>query len=111
MQTHEDSDAGNELRKRFMDQLQAKAERMVAEGKSKIAGGDLKEEPLAEWKCKENGMWIRHMPDDEHDIIRVSVGGGDHLPVTMNYCTIRGTVGQAIQMLEKAIVALRSCPD
>lgn len=48
---------------------------------------------------------------DEQGILRISVGGGDHLPVTLNYCTIRGSVGDCIKMLEMALDALRDSPE
>jgi len=51
------------------------------------------------------------MPDDEHGILRISVGGGDSTPVQLNYCTVRGGVGRCINLLEQAIAALRECPE
>ena len=108
MQTHENN---SHDREEFMRLLTEKANRMMQEKQSTITAGKSDEQPLAEWKCHANGMWVRHMPDDEHGVLRISVGGGKHLPVTLNYCTIRGTVGQCIDMLEMAIVALRECPE
>ena len=51
------------------------------------------------------------MPDDEHGVLRMSIGGGDNLPVTLNYCVVRGGIGQCIELLEKALKALRECPE
>jgi hypothetical protein len=42
---------------------------------------------------------------------RLSIGGGEHLPVTLNYVVVRGKIGQCIDLLEKALVALRECPE
>lgn len=101
MQTHNDGDANYNS---FIEQLRNRADKAIANGESKIAGGDEGERALAVWKAK-NGFYCRHMPNDSQDIVRISVGGGDHLPTTMNY------VGQCIDMLEKAIAALRQCPE
>ena len=104
MHTHEDSSHS----RAWISSLKEKMERMTAEKQNAIAGPE--DIPLAAWKSKANGMYVRHMPDDEHGVVRVSVGGGDTTPVTLNYCTIRGTVGQSIKLLEMAIVALREAP-
>lgn len=48
---------------------------------------------------------------DPQGILRLSIGGGEHLPVTMNYVVVRGKIGQCIELLEKALVALRECPE
>ena len=104
MQTHDDADA----RREFLDRLRDKANRMTAAGTNQITAGKAEEKPLAEWKF--GGVFVRHMPDDEHGVLRISAGGGDHTPVPLNYCTIRGSVGDCIQLLEKAIVALRAAP-
>lgn len=103
MQTHYDQSH----RSQFLAELQGRADKAQQAGVSKIASEG---EPLAVWKA-ENGMYVQHMPDDEQGILRISVGGGDHLPVTLNYCTIRGKVGECIKLLGMAIEALRQCPE
>ena len=85
-------------------------DRMGATGSSAITAGELNEEAICEWKAK-NGMHCRKMPDDEHGVLRISIGGGEHLPVTLNYCVIRGKTSQCIDLLEKALKALRECPE
>lgn len=106
MQTHFD----NQHRQTFMDQLRERADKAKDAAASTITAGAAGEQPLAAWKAS-NGIHCRHMPDDEQGILRISVGGGDHLPVTLNYVTVRGKVGDCIALLQKAIDALRECPE
>lgn len=108
MQTHENSNHG--LRDTFLQALREKADKMGARGTSSITAGELNEEPVCEWKGS-NGIHCRKMPDDEHGVLRISIGGGEHLPVTLNYCVARGGIGQCIELLEKSLVALRECPE
>lgn len=105
MQTHMNDDAIE-----FVRSLQSKAARMTEDGKSTIAGGAPNESPICEWHAN-NNVFCRKMPDDEHGILRISVGGGDSTPVQLNYCIVRGGVGHCIALLEKAIAALRECPE
>lgn len=104
--THEDSshDGG------FIQRLRERAELAERAAASTIAAGSSVEQELGSWKAS-NGIHCRHMPDDEQGILRLSIGGGDHLPQKMNYVVIRGKVGQCIELLEKALVALRECPE
>lgn len=108
MQTHDDTNHG--LRDRFLDQLRNRADAAEKAAASLSAAGGPGEEPLGAWKAS-NGMHVKHMPDDEQGILRISAGGGENLPVTMNYLVIRGPVGQCIDLLEKALVALRESPE
>ena len=108
MQTH--GDDNHSLRGQFLQALREKADRMGAKGTSSITAGELNEEPICEWQGS-NGVHCRKMPDDEHGVLRISVGGGEHLPVTLNYCVIRGGTGQCIELLERALKALRECPE
>ena len=106
MQTHEDIQHTND----FMQRLRDRAAKAQDDKTSQITTGKPGEQELGSWKAS-NGLHVKHMPDDEQGILRISVGGGDKLPVTMNYLTIRGRVGDCIALLEKAIVALRECPE
>lgn len=106
MQTHYD----NQHDLDFLEKLRGRADAAEKAKASLITVGQLDEPLLGKWKAT-NGMHVRHMPDDEQGILRISCGGGDHLPVTMNYMTIRGPVSQCIDLLEKALVALRECPE
>lgn len=105
MQTHRDEQHRANLEKAFMDRLKKRAEQ--DKGRSQITAGTDTEEPLAWWVHGE--VHVKHMPDDEQGILRISIGGG-HTPVPLNYCVIRGGVGQCIELLEKAIKALRAAP-
>lgn len=100
MQTHEDFQHSS-----FMERLKQRAEQ--AKGRSKITAGTDDEEPLAKWK--HGDIHVKHLPDDEQGILRISIGGGQ-TPVPLNYCVIRGGVGQCIELLKKAIEALRAAP-
>lgn len=104
--THENSSHSSG----FIERLQQRADLAERAAASTIAAGASVEEELGAWKAS-NGIHCRHMPDDEQGILRLSIGGGDHLPAKMNYLVIRGKVGQCIELLEKALVALRECPE
>lgn len=106
MQTHYDDQHSRD----FMEKLRQRAAEGQKSNASQITTGKPGEEPLARWKAS-NGMHVTHMPDDEQKILRVSCGGGDNLPVRMEYLTIRGPVGDCIALLEKAIAALRESPE
>lgn len=103
MQTHADD------QHKFMLELRRRAEESMKNRQSEITTGEPEEKPLASWKS--NGLQVVHMPDDKQGILRISIGGGDHLPAVVNYCTIRGKVGQCIGLLERAIAALKDCPE
>jgi hypothetical protein len=106
MQTHEDM---NHNYKEFLKRLEKRAANMVRDKQSEITAGKEDENPLAVWKS--HGIQCVHMPDDEQGILRISVGGGNEMPISFNYCTIRGGVGPCIALLERAIKALRNAPD
>jgi hypothetical protein len=105
MQTHSDSQHS-----RFIDRLRERAEKAQRASASTIAAGKGNEPPLVSWKGA-NGFHCARLPEDEQGILRLSIGGGDHLPVTLNYLTYRGDTGQCIALLEKALAALRECPE
>lgn len=107
MQTHDD--LNHSLRSDFMNRLRDRADSAVENKTSQITTGKDGEEALAKWKHK--GVFVTHMPDDEQGILRISAGGGFNIPVKLNYCTIRGSVGQCIQLLEKVIEALKKSPE
>ena len=103
-QTHEDQTHG------FLEVLRDRAAKAEKAAASVIAAGEKDEQELGSWKAS-SGVHCRHLPDDPQGILRLSIGGGDHLPVTMNYVVVRGKIGQCIDLLEKALVALRECPE
>jgi hypothetical protein len=104
MQTHGDSEHN------FIAKLRERAAKANTAAASVIAAGEKDEQELGSWKAS-NGVYCRHLPDDPQGILRLSIGGGEHLPVTMNYVVVRGKIGQCIELLEKALVALRECPE
>ena len=105
MQSHRDSDFSSS---NWLKSLEEKAARMKAAGQSKITGGDDGEECLAEWQHKR--VHVRHMPEDEHGVLRISVGGGTDTPVELNYCVFRGNRGHCIDLLRKALKAMEAGP-
>ena len=106
MQTHHDDQHADD----FTSRLRERAAKAQRDGTAGITAGKQGEVELANWKGS-NGVHVSHMPDDEQGVLRISIGGGDHLPVTLNYLTVRGPVGQCIDLMEKALVALRECPE
>lgn len=107
MQTHDDNT--HTQIDRFLEELHRRAEKSKESMKSQITTGSPDEKPLAQWKG--NGIQVCHMPDDPQNILRISIGGGEKTPVVVNYCTIRGGVGECIALLEKAIKALKESPE
>lgn len=107
MQTHDDRDF-TQFRREWLQSLEEKADRMQAAGQSKITGGDDGEKPLAEWNHK--SVHVRHMPEDEHGILRISIGGGQDAPLELNYCVFRGNRGHCIDLLRKALKAMEAGP-
>lgn len=124
MQSHEDSDfldvplrrgfvdtpERQKFRESFLKQLSERADYLQQTGRAKITGGVDGEPILEEWTA-ENGIYVRRMPADPQGILRISVGGGDHLPVTVNYLTFRGERGQCIDLLRRALKALENDPQ
>lgn len=104
--THEDNPHLAAQREAFMKKLEGRAEKM--RGLSEITAGKEGEKELASWKA--HGMNVCVRPDDPHGILRISVGGGDKTPVPLNYCTVRGNIGDCINLLERAIRALKASP-
>lgn len=105
MQSHRDVDF---QQSEFLKTLEQRAEQIKSEGKSKITAGVDGEPVVSEWK--HDGIFVRQMPDDPQGILRISVGGGDHLPVTVNYMTFRGSRGQCVDLLRRALKALETDP-
>jgi hypothetical protein len=105
MDSHLDSDRlQRQIPAKFLEQLAERANRIKAEERSKIAGGAPGEKPLTEWEA--GGIAVRQLPDDEQGILRISIGGGDNLPITVNYCVFRGERGACLALLRRAVAAL-----
>lgn len=105
MQSHNDGDG--KIRSEFMKRLQERANAAVSKGQSQIAGGRPGEAVLEEWQTY--GVHVRHLPNDEQGILRISVGGGD-TPVPLNYLVFRGSHVQCVDLLRKALRALEEGP-
>lgn len=109
MQTHEDFEHrsfAKDIAERWMEDLKAKAER--TKGLSKITAGDEGEPAIARWKS--NGIEVCQRADDEHGILRMSIGGGPDCPVKCDYLVFRGDHGKCVDLLRKALHALESGP-
>lgn len=104
-ETHYD----DQHRQSFLEELKRRAAESRKAHAATITGGHDGEEPLAVWKS--HGMQVTHRPDDPQGIARISIGGGHDLPVPLEYCVIRGKVGECIKLLETAIKALRDSPE
>lgn len=103
MATHADKD--HELRREFMKELELRAEIM-----EDLVKNTIQNEPvLADWK--HHGVRCQLLPDDRQGILRISIGGGPDTPVRGDYCNIRGDVGKCIALLERAVEALKRCPE
>ena len=109
MQTHRNEDFMS--RSEWLKSLKAKADRMVEDGKSSITAGCPGEKALAEWEhgVDPDVIQVRQMPEDEHGILRISVGGGASL-ANVNYCVFRGDRTRCAYLLEEAAKAMRAKP-
>lgn len=94
-------------REEWLNNLIDKAEAARAAGQSSITGGADGEPIIAQWKAFDVG--VRHLPDDEHGILRISIGGGE-TPLPLNYCVFRGNHQACIELLRKALKALEQGP-
>jgi len=103
MQTHSDSD----FRRDWLKSLEEKAELMKSKGESKITAGEEGEEVLAEWKSHK--VSVRHLPEDEHGILRISIGESEE-PLPLAYCVFRGNHGACCNLLRKALAAMEKGP-
>jgi len=82
------------------DDIHDKARRMIDEGKNTITAGVPGEQAIAKWES--GGVVVRQMPDDEHGLLRISIGG---LP-NKGYLVFRGDRGQCRALLKRALRAL-----
>lgn len=87
-----------------MERLRERADENERRGLSQIAGGKPEEPVLEEWES--NGVHVRHLPDDEQQILRISIGGGGLAAVEHNYCVFRGPHGACVDLLRKVLRAM-----
>lgn len=97
------------LRQEFIQRLTKQAEQNMAKGTGTIAGGAPHEKLLEEWRGS-NGVVCRRLPDDPNGVLRISIGGGDDIPVLGDYAVVRGDVRNCIELLERALAALKERP-
>ena len=107
MQSHMDDDTPVETRNQF-DRLKERAETGRKHRLADITAGKPGEKALAEWEHE--GLLVRHMPDDEQGILRISIGGGVSW-AQLEYCVYRGDTTRCAYMLEQAAKALRNKPS
>lgn len=95
MQSHDDRE--------WHDSLKRKAAAMQELGLSQITGGGSGEPVLAHWT--HDGMGVQRRPDDEHGIVRISIGGGS-VELDGSYLVFRGSPITCRALLSQAIEAL-----
>lgn len=111
MQTHDDYDFAfppkrGQIAEQFMRELEGRAQLIKAAERSQIASGFDGERVLDKWEA--NGVQVVQRPDDIQGILRISIGGGEQLPVSLNYLTFRGDRGKCVDLLRKALAALEA---
>jgi len=105
MQTHEDN---SHRSGEFLRLLKERAKKIADARASVITAGGDDEQEISRWDS--HGVQCRHLPDDEQGILRISIGGGK-TPLPLNYCVIRGSISECIQLVEEALKALRECQE
>lgn len=106
-ESHDDRDAG--VKGLFgnvplIDSLTERARQLSEARLNEITAGKLGERVLSEQEV--GGVIVRRMPDDEHGVLRLSIGGGRRAGGF--YCVYRGNPNEIIEACEKALAALRS---
>lgn len=111
MMTHEDRDFGgrSDIANKFLQELQGRADVIKEQERSKITSGFEGEPVLEKWES--NGFQVVHRPHDPQGIIRIAIGGGDDLPVKLNYLVFRGDRGKCVDFLRRALKALETDPE
>ena len=111
MQTHSDDDFlrehGKRTREEFLSTLKKRADAAVKSKASQITAGKEGEEAIEEWQ--RHGVHVRHLPNDEQGILRISIGGGE-TPVPLNYLVFRGNHSACVDLLRQALRALQDGP-
>ncbi len=96
------SDIDHERRQEFLKDLQRRAEIMADLGKNELS----QRKPIRRWR--HGGVTVEELDADMNDVLRISIGGGDHLPVPGDYCRFRGDQSRCIRLLEKALKAIKA---
>jgi hypothetical protein len=101
METHDDRDA---LPPGWLDSLRVKAQKMVEAGESQITAGKPDEKPLTDYR--RGGVAVTQLPEDEHGILRLSIGCHPDAPIDTAYLVFRGDRGKCQSLLRRALKAL-----
>jgi len=111
MQSHNDGPDHESIArlKRLVDDqttesLEEKAKRMLEAGESQITAGREGESVLRQWI--HGRAHVQKLPDDEHGLCRISVGGSSD----MIYVVYRGDIGKCRDQLRAALAAFQAAP-
>lgn len=99
MGSHIDND--HEERNRIINELKLKSELLCDLGKNRITNDKV----ILEWK--HDGIRVQMLPDDQHGVLRVSIGGHPEMDRS-EYCNFRGDQGRCITLLERCLEAMKS---
>ena len=100
MQTHRDDDFEID-----MESLERKAHEMTEARENVITAGEA-ETAVRQWKHK--GTSVTQMPDDEHGLLRISIGGSPtNARPKLAYCVFRGDRVECRRLLSEALKALQ----
>lgn len=106
MQSHNNNDWDKNYEEQLR-KLAEKAERMNEEGSNTITAGAPGEEPLSKWSAAR--MAVTHMPPDEHEVLRLSIGGVlDGRPGPWGYLVFRGDRAECRRLLKRALRAIEA---
>lgn len=110
MDSHFDPDHRTRTHKRseFLKELEIRADTIRSLGKSRITGGADDEPVLSRWESC--GIGVIQRQNDGQGILRISIGGGEDLPVNVNYLVFRGDRADCIKLLKRALTALEVGP-
>lgn len=103
MGSHQDMDHGE--RRRIIEELRLKSELMTELGANRTtADGDVLEE------SEVDGLRVQKKPDDERGVLRISIGGHPAIERS-SYCNFRGDRRACIELLERALYAMKQEPE
>jgi hypothetical protein len=90
-----------------MKRLEERAKKVQEDEASQITTGKPGEEVIQTFEV--GNIQFVQLPDDEQGIVRISVGGGDHLNLSrpINYCNFRGDPGKVIKLLKRCLAGMR----
>lgn len=86
----------------WMNSLETRARKIKDAGASRITNEG---EVLGSWEL--NGFGIERLPEDEHRILRISIGGGPDTPISCDYLRFRGDIPKIRKLLTSALQAIQ----